>query len=521
MGCVPAYVYRVTKYDPDHRDEHGRCTGPEDIASNRGPVEAAYLLAVAAFAEESGIDRPVIREPQVPYLAHFGAEPPVDGFGLTGLFPPGRGGGAPEASPEGMLGGSTTLVPAGFHDGAEVSLQVGLELVRSMLRDNGAWCRLEVEDRFTVHVGWDQYLYVGSDRPCERALALTRRLGLFPERLDSSPYALETDVEGVRRPADDAFWSGLRRMISAYRAGMLEEMYVEGASRWHRLTRDGVDAVRARIAPRARIAVWPDLSDAVETVLGALPAEGTVECVWQDADGHVRSVFADEDSFPALTARLSGAAAVAVLPLTADERVRLFTGVMPDADGVLRARWGNEPTPSDRHWALLRTLRPGQIVTGTVTHIASFGVTFVDIGGFAAMINIPELSWRHVEQPSDVVSVGEVIEAEILGVEFLPERVSLSLKALRDDPMRLLTGQIGRTLVGPVTKVLPFGVVVRVEEAEDGFEGLVHISELADEHLAGPDITLRAGDALPVRIVDVDLPRRRIVLTNRRVVARE
>lgn len=114
-----------------------------------------------------------------------------------------------------------------------------------------------------------------------------------------------------------------------------------------------------------------------------------------------------------------------------------------------------------------------------------------------------------------------MIEAEILGVEFLPERVSLSLKALRDDPMRLLTGQIGRTLVGPVTKVLPFGVVVRVEEAEDGFEGLVHISELADEHLAGPDITLRAGDALPVRIVDVDLPRRRIVLTNRRVVARE
>lgn len=196
MGCVPAYVYRVTKYDPDHRDEHGRCTGPEDTVSDRGPVEAAYLLAVAAFAEESGIDRPVIREPQVPSLAHFGAEPPVDGFGLTGLFPPGRGG-APQVSPGGPMAGSTTLIPAGFHDGAEVSLQVGLELVRSMLRDNGAWCRLEVEDRFTVHVGWDHYLYVGSDRPCERALALTRRLGLFPERLDSSPYALETADERV------------------------------------------------------------------------------------------------------------------------------------------------------------------------------------------------------------------------------------------------------------------------------------------------------------------------------------
>ncbi|MCI4041459.1 S1 RNA-binding domain-containing protein [Streptomyces sp. TRM75563] len=477
---MPTYVYRVTKYDPDHRDEHGHCTGPEDTVSDRGAVEAAYLRAVAAFAEDSGIDRPVIREPRVPSLALFGAEPPVDGFGLAGLFPPGQDGGAPEESPECLPVDfpvdSTAFLPAGFHDGAEVSLAVGLELVRSMLRDSGAWCRLEVEDRFTVHVGWDQYLYVGSDRPCERALALTRRLGLFPERLDSSPYAMETDGEEVRRPADDVFWSGLGRMVSACRAGVLEEMHVEGASRRHRLTRDGVGAVRARIAPRARIAVWPELS---------------------------------------------GATAMALLPLTVDERVPLFTGVMPDADGVLRARWGNEPTPSDRHWALLRTLRPGQIVTGTVTHIASFGVTFVDIGGFEAMINIPELSWRRFEHPSDVVSVGEAVEAEILGVEFLPERVSLSLKALHEDPLRLLTGQIGRTLVGPVTKVLPFGVFVRVEEAEDGFEGLVHISELADEHLAGPEIALRAGDALPVRIVDVDLSRRRIVLTNRQAVARD
>src|SRR5690606_32819328 len=158
-------------------------------------------------------------------------------------------------------------------------------------------------------------------------------------------------------------------------------------------TRDGVDAVRARIAPRARIAVWPDLSDDVEAVLGALPAEGTVEGVWQDTDGDVHSVLVDEESFPVLTARLSGATAVALVALAVDERVPLLTGVRPGAGGVPRARWGNEPTPSDRRWALLRTLRPGQIVPGTVTHIASFGVAFVDIGGFEAMINIPELSW--------------------------------------------------------------------------------------------------------------------------------
>ncbi|MFC8286935.1 hypothetical protein [Streptomyces cyaneofuscatus] len=169
---MPAFIHRVTKYDPAHRDEQGHHTGPEDTLSDHGEVEAAYLRAVAAFAEDSGVDRLTVREPQVPSLAHFGAEPPVDGFGLAGLFPSVRQGSrasSGEVSPD--------QVPEGFHDGAVVSLDVALELVRAMLRDNGAWCRLEVEDRFTVHVGWDQYLYIGSDRPCERASARTRSPG--------------------------------------------------------------------------------------------------------------------------------------------------------------------------------------------------------------------------------------------------------------------------------------------------------------------------------------------------------
>ncbi|WP_432152357.1 S1 RNA-binding domain-containing protein [Streptomyces sp. bgisy029] len=514
MGRVPTFFHRVTKYDPAHRDRQGRYTGPQDTLSDHGEVEAAYLRAVAAFAEDSGIDELAVREPQIPSLARFGAEPPVDGFGLAGLFPPAR-----ESHAGSPTGDSPGGPPEGFHDGAAVPLDIGLELVRAMLRDSGAWCRLEWEDRFTVHVGWDQYLYVGSDRPCERARARTRRLGLFPERLDSSPYAMETG-EDVQRPADDAFWAGLSRMVSARRAGVLEEMYVEGASRWHRLSQGGVEEVRPRLAPRARLAVWPGLSSDVDTVLSTFPADGTAECVWQDEeDGPVRSALVDGDTSTALAGRISGAAAVSLLPVTADERVPLFTAVMPDADGVVRARWRTDPAPADRHWALLRTLRPGRIVSGTVTRIADFGVTFVDIGGFEAMINIPELSWRSFNHPSDVVSVGEKVDAEILGVELLPERVSLSLKALHEDPMRLLTGRIGRTVVGPVTKVLPFGVTVRVEEVTDGFEGLVHISELRDEQLDGTDIAVRVGDLLAVRILDVDPIRRRIVLSHRRAVA--
>lgn len=327
------YVYRVTKYDPADRDERGHCTGSEDTVSDHGEVEAAYLQAVAAFAGDSGVDHLAVREPQVASFVHFGVEPPVDGFGLDGLFPAGL---------------------TGFHDGAEVPLDIALRLVRAMLRDNGAWCRLETEGAFTVHVGWDQYLYIGSSRPCEEALARTRELGLFPERLDASPYAFgaEEEEQGIQRPGDDDFWAHVHSAVVTGRAGILEETYLEGPSRWHHLTRDSIGPVRLGLAPRARLAVWPPLSSDIDAVLRALPADGLVEGVWQDDDGTIRSAIAEEDEFPELTARISRAHAAVLLPVHAGERMPLCAAVMPDNDGVLRARWRTEPTPSDRDWAL-------------------------------------------------------------------------------------------------------------------------------------------------------------------------
>jgi len=487
------YVYRVTKYDPADRDEHGHYAGTEGTVSDHGGIEAAYLQAVAAFAGDTGIGHLAVREPQVPSLAYLGVEPPVDGFGLDGLF---------------------SVGPSGFHDGAEVSLDVGLELVRVMLRGNGAWCRLEAEDTFAVHVGWDQYLYIGSSRLCEEALGRARVLGLFPERLEASPYDMAVD-DDVQRPGDDDFWAGLRWAVTVGHAGLLEETYVEGPSRWHRLDRDTVDTVRAGLAPRARLAVWPALSSDIDVVLGSLPAEGLVEGVWQEKDGRIDSAVVDEDEFPELAARISAADAAALLSVYAGERAPLFTAVMPDNDGVVRARWRTEPTPSDLNWSSLKALRQGGIVTGTVTHIADFGVTFVDIGGVKAMINIPELSWRPVGHPSDVVSVGQEITAEILDVDLIRERVSLSLKALHDDPMPLLTGQIGQMIVGRVTKLVPFGAFVRIEEVKNGLEGLVHNSELAD----GYSDSIQVGDALPVRILEIDLMQRRITLSHRQAAS--
>ncbi|MEU4408652.1 S1 RNA-binding domain-containing protein [Streptosporangium sp. NPDC023963] len=160
---------------------------------------------------------------------------------------------------------------------------------------------------------------------------------------------------------------------------------------------------------------------------------------------------------------------------------------------------------NERESAFLRTLHQGQTITGTVTEIAGFGVTFVDIGGFTAMINIPELSWRPIHHPCDVVAVGQEVTAEILDVDIERGRVSLSLKALQEDPLLDLRQQIGRTVTGPITKVAPIGAFVRVEDAAHGFEGLLPTSELT----GGP---VETGGILAVKIIEVDVARRRIVL---------
>ncbi|MFD0514706.1 hypothetical protein [Streptomyces aureus] len=124
-----------------------------------------------------------IISPQDPHLKHA-LEAPVDGHGLAGPFPPDL---------------------TGYYDGAKVSVPVALELVRAMLRDQGAWCRLEQQDTFTVHVGWDQYVYVGSDQPCEAAVVRTRELGLFAEPITASPYAADREEPEVTQAADEDF----------------------------------------------------------------------------------------------------------------------------------------------------------------------------------------------------------------------------------------------------------------------------------------------------------------------------
>ncbi len=127
-------------------------------------------------------------------------------------------------------------------------------------------------------------------------------------------------------------------------------------------------------------------------------------------------------------------------------------------------------------------------------------------------MHVSELSWKHIDHPSEVVKVGDEVTVEVLDVDMDRERVSLSLKATQEDPWRHFarTHAIGQIVPGKVTKLVPFGAFVRVEE---GIEGLVHISELSERHVEVPDQVVQVGDDAMVKVIDIDLERRRISLS--------
>jgi small subunit ribosomal protein S1 len=136
----------------------------------------------------------------------------------------------------------------------------------------------------------------------------------------------------------------------------------------------------------------------------------------------------------------------------------------------------------------------------------------VDLGGVDGLVHVSELSWKHIDHPSEVVEVGQEVTVEVLDVDFDRERVSLSLKATQEDPWQTFarTHAIGQVVPGKVTKLVPFGAFVRVE---DGIEGLVHISELAVRHVELPEQVVNVGDEVFVKVIDIDLERRRISLS--------
>ncbi|MFL5825568.1 MAG: 30S ribosomal protein S1 [Thermoleophilaceae bacterium] len=164
---------------------------------------------------------------------------------------------------------------------------------------------------------------------------------------------------------------------------------------------------------------------------------------------------------------------------------------------------------------ILDRLQPGQVVEGAISNIVDFGA-FVDLDGIDGLIHISELSWSHVNHPSEILSIGDVVPVKVLDIDRERQRISLGLKQTQEDPWQRIvdTYNVGDELEGVVTKVVSFGAFV---EIMDGVEGLVHISELAQHHVENPREIVNQGDRIKVKILEIDSERRRLSLSVKRV----
>lgn len=185
---------------------------------------------------------------------------------------------------------------------------------------------------------------------------------------------------------------------------------------------------------------------------------------------------------------------------------------------VLSRRAFLEESQSEGRKKFLESLQKGERRRGAVSSIVNFGA-FVDLGGVDGLVHVSELSWKHVDHPGEVVTVGEEVDVEVLDVDLERERVSLSLKATQEDPWKEFERryQAGEIIDGEVTKLVPFGAFVRVAH---GIEGLVHISEISEEHVDSPEQIINVGDPVRVKVVEVDVQRRRISLSMKQVGGR-
>jgi small subunit ribosomal protein S1 len=168
---------------------------------------------------------------------------------------------------------------------------------------------------------------------------------------------------------------------------------------------------------------------------------------------------------------------------------------------------------------ILGDLEPGQVVEGKISNIVDFGA-FVDLDGIDGLIHISELSWSHVNHPSEVLSIGDTVRVKVLDIDRDRQRISLGLKQTQDDPWQRVMNEYkeGDVVEGAVTKLVAFGAFVQILP---GVEGLVHISELAQHHVESPSEVVRPGDQLKVKVLEVDDSRRRLSLSVKRVEGQE
>jgi small subunit ribosomal protein S1 len=182
---------------------------------------------------------------------------------------------------------------------------------------------------------------------------------------------------------------------------------------------------------------------------------------------------------------------------------------------VLSRRAVLEEERREQRQQILDRLQPGVEVEGVISNIVDFGA-FVDLDGIDGLIHISELSWSHVNHPSEVLEIGQKVNVKVLDVDRDRQRISLGLKQTQTDPWQRVIDECSQddVVIGRITKVVTFGAFA---EILPGVEGLIHISELAEHHVENPREIVQQGEEYAVKVIEIDPERRRLSLSIKRV----
>jgi small subunit ribosomal protein S1 len=187
---------------------------------------------------------------------------------------------------------------------------------------------------------------------------------------------------------------------------------------------------------------------------------------------------------------------------------------------ILSERAASSDTRDTIKDKVIEDLKEGEIRTGRVTSLADFGA-FVNISGADGLVHLSELSWEHVNHPSEILEVGQEIKVKVISIDPDRKRIGLSIRRLQDDPWEDQVGVLteGQLVEGKITRLTNFGAFARLllDDVEGDLEGLIHISEISEDRIEHPKELLKEGDVLTLRIIKIEEDTHRIGLSMRRV----
>jgi small subunit ribosomal protein S1 len=182
---------------------------------------------------------------------------------------------------------------------------------------------------------------------------------------------------------------------------------------------------------------------------------------------------------------------------------------------ILSERLALQETRETLKDRLLEELQEGSVRSGRVTSLADFGA-FVNIDGADGLVHLSEISWERIAHPNEVLKVGQEVQVKVISVDRERKRIGLSMRLLQEDPWIQKVGDIkeGMLVEGTITHLTKFGAFARIRE---DLEGLIHVSELSEQRIAHPKEVVKEGDTLTLRVIKIDVDRRRIGLSLRKV----